>query len=95
MKKKGNSLPELCAENLIRIRRGEVAYERVKGLDGALIDQPSALIEEDAAADAERQISIFEPRIDIDSIDIAADGKDGGLDFSINIHRKEEEDNES
>lgn len=92
MKKTGNGLPEACVENLVRIRRGEVAYERVKGIDGGFIDQPAALIEEDAEADAERQISIFEPRVEVDSIELVEGNKDGGLEFNLNIHRKEEED---
>ena len=53
MRKSGNGLPEICAANLLRIVRGEVPYDRVRGRDGALVDQPNATDEavaDDAAA---------------------------------------------
>lgn len=90
MRKTGNGLPELCANNLLRIRRGEVAYERVKGIDGSLIDMPSEEAKDDAAEDAERQIEIFEPRIEVDSIETIGENDAGSFEFDINIHRKEE-----
>lgn len=89
MKKSGNGIPEVCVDNLVKIRRGEVAFERVKGLDGGLVDQPSALIEEDATADIERQISIFEPRVDVDSVEAIGSGTNGGFEFDIQVHTKE------
>jgi hypothetical protein len=89
MKKSGNGVPELCVNNLVRIRRGEVAYERVKGIDGALIDQPMAIIEEDAATDIERQITIFEPRVEVDSVESVANELSGGYEFDIQVHTKE------
>ena len=89
MKKSGNGIPEACVNNLIKIRRGEVAYERVKGLDGGLVDQPSALVEEDATADIERQVNIFEPRVEVDSIDAIGSGTSGGFEFDIQVHTKE------
>mgnify|MGYP000199385274 FL=1 len=41
----------MCAANLLRIVRGEVAYDRVRGVDGTLIDKPNAT--DEAVADAE------------------------------------------
>ena len=38
MRASGNGSPEVCAANLLRIVRGEVAYDRVRGVDGTLID---------------------------------------------------------
>ena len=51
MRAQGNGLPQVCAANLLRTVRGEVAYDRLRGRDGALIDQPNAT--DAAAADAE------------------------------------------
>ena len=53
MKASGNGSPETCASNLLRIVRGEVPYDRVRGRDGALVDQPNAT--DEAVADAEWQ----------------------------------------
>lgn len=50
MRAQGNGLPQVCAANLLRTVRGEVAYDRLRGRDGALIDQPNAT--DAAAADA-------------------------------------------
>ena len=36
---KGNGTPIQCVQNLLSIIRGEVPFERVKGLDARLIDQ--------------------------------------------------------
>lgn len=90
MKAKGNGTPETCAANLLRIVRGEVPFDRVKGIDGTLIDKPNAT--DEAAADAEWVLSTYEPRVDVDSILTNPDAPISG-DFSllVNIQRKEEE----
>ena len=41
MKAKGNGSPEQCVENLLLIVRGEVPFERLKGIDATLTDRPS------------------------------------------------------
>lgn len=94
MLKTGNGLPETCVDNLVKIRRGEIAFERVKGIDVSLVDQPSSEILEDAASDAERQIEIFEPRVEVDNVECTGEDASGSGDliFSIDIHRKESSD---
>jgi len=59
MKAHGNGTPETCASNLLRIVRGEVPYDRVRGRDGALVDQPNAI--DEAVADAEWVLETYEP----------------------------------
>ena len=61
MRASGNGSPEVCAANLLRIVRGEVAYDRVRGVDGTLIDKPNAT--DEAVADAEWVLETFEPRV--------------------------------
>ena len=68
----GNNRPEVCAANLLQITRGEVPYERVKGLNSALIDSPVSVSAGAVATDAEWLLKTFEPRIQSDSIDINA-----------------------
>ena len=90
MKAHGNGTPETCASNLLRIVRGEVPFDRVRGRDGALVDQPNAT--DEAIADAEWVLETYEPRVDVDSIEINPEAARAG-DFStlVNIGRKEDE----
>lgn len=88
MRASGNGNPETCAYNILRTVRGEVAYERTKGVDGALIDAPAIMAAGAAEADALRQIEIFEPRMEVDDIAITGQ-KAGDLNYDITMHRKE------
>ena len=90
MKAYGNGNPETCASNLLRIVRGEVPFDRVRGRDGALIDQPNAT--EEAAADVEWLLENYEPRVEMESIEInPATVFTGDFSTLVNIKRKEEE----
>ena len=90
MKAHGNGTPETCASNLLRLARGEVPYDRVRGRDGALVDQPNA--SDEVIADIEWVLETYEPRVTIES---AATDKEAALygDYStlVNIQRKEDE----
>ena len=90
MKAHGNGTPETCASNLLRIVRGEVPYDRVRGRDGSLVDLPNG--SEEAVADAEWVLGTYEPRVEIESIVQDPEEVPVG-DFSalVNIVRKEEE----
>lgn len=90
MKAHGNGTPETCASNLLRIVRGGVPFDRVRGRDGDLIDQPNAT--DEAIADAEWLLETYEPRVAVESAEAIVEAAITG-DFSIlaNIKRKEEE----
>ena len=51
MKASGNGTPQTCVQNLLKTTRGEVPYERIKGIDRTLIDKPSETAATDLAAD--------------------------------------------
>lgn len=89
MKAHGNGTPETCASNLLRIVRGEIPYDRVRGRNSALVDRPNAT--DEAAADAEWVLETYEPRVDVEGVDVALAAIDAG-DFgaSVNIKRKED-----
>lgn len=72
MKAKGNGDPATCVGNLLHLIRGEVPYERMKGLDPRLIDRPSSIAGPELVADAEWLIENYEPRVSLDSIDLEA-----------------------
>ena len=50
---KGNGEPQTCAANLLQTPRFSVPYERLKGIDGELVDSPAAESADEMAADAE------------------------------------------
>lgn len=83
MKAKGNGDPAQCVGNLLRIIRGEVPFERLKGLDPRLIDRPSSIAAEELAADAEWLIENYEPRVNLKNVDLMAELAKAGH-FSIN-----------
>ncbi len=90
MKAHGNGTPETCAENLLRIVRGEVPYDRVRGRDASLVDRTNA--EDDAIADAEWLLETYEPRVTAESIEVVPDSAmSGDFVLAANIRRKEDE----
>lgn len=90
MKAHGNGKPETCASNLLRIVRGEVAYDRVRGRDGALVDRPNAT--DEAVADAEWVLETYEPRVDAENIIGSGEAvKNGEFALLVDIDRKEDE----
>ena len=89
MKANGNGTPETCASNLLRIVRGEVPYDRVRGRDASLIDQPN--VTKKAVADARWLLDKYEPRVEIEStLSTTEAARTGDLAAFVNIKRKEE-----
>ena len=72
MKATGNGTPQVCVQNLLKTIRGEVPYERIKGIDRKLIDQPSETAKPDLEADVEFVIEKYEPRVDLGNVDLEA-----------------------
>ena len=88
MKAHGNGRPETCASNLLRIVRGEVPYDRVRGRDGALIDKANAT--DEATADVEWLLETYEPRVTVESVETTAE-LSGEVSTLVNFKRKEDE----
>lgn len=88
MKAHGNGTPETCAANLLRMVRGEVPFDRVRGRDPALIDQPNA--SDEVTADAEWVLETYEPRVEIENIETQPEAFAAG-DFAtlVKVKRKE------
>ena len=72
MKASGNGAPEICVQNLLKTIRGEVPYERIKGIDRTLIDKPSQTAGSDLTADVEFVVETYEPRVTLSSTELAA-----------------------
>lgn len=90
MRSSGNSLPSVCANNLLRIVRGEVPFDRVKGLGAGITDQPFTEANADLEADAAWLIETFEPRAQLIGIDVTrSDAINGGFAVTGNFTEKE------
>lgn len=70
MKGSGNGDVALCAQNLLRIFRGENPYERIKGINARSLDKPTLDAEAAILQDAEFCIENYEPRAQIDSLNV-------------------------
>lgn len=90
MRAHGNGTPEVCANNLLQITRGEVPFERVKGLDPRLIDRPLSEAAGQIRQDADWLISTYEPRVTVSIINVEqTDGTSGGFLITANIKESE------
>lgn len=90
MRATGNSDPSLCANNLLRIVRGEVPYERSKGLDPRLIDKPIRSVGQALKINASKMIEVYEPRVHLYGIEIEENGSTGGsFRVKANVIKKE------
>ncbi len=90
MRAKGNGDPAVCANNLLKISRGEVPYERVKGLDPRIIDRPVGDHAE-IKHDADWLLETYEPRVAVNAITIETSGAtSGGFIVTADIVEREE-----
>ena len=86
MKASGNGTPQTCVQNLLKTTRGEVPYERIKGIDRSLIDQPSETAAPELAAEVEFVVDTYEPRVkrtDVELVALAAEV--GGFEINASI----------
>lgn len=86
MRGQGNGDVAVCANNLMLLSRGEVPYERVKGLDPRLVDSPESDVGLEIQQDAEWLIGTYEPRAVAKNITIGGKGPaDGRYAVTVNI----------
>lgn len=91
MRAYGNSRPDVCADNLLKITRGEVPFERTKGLDPRLIDRPLSAVEAEIQQDAEWVLETYEPRVEVNAIIVTPSAETvGGFYVTADINEKEE-----
>lgn len=86
MRASGNGNVKVCASNLLRIYRGEVPYERIKGLDPRMIDKPTSTVLAEIQQDARWLLETYEPRADVESVAVTFDeGVNGSLIITANL----------
>ena len=84
MKASGNGDRMDCVGNLLRIVRGECPYDRIKGMDPTLIDQPTEIAAPLMQAEAKWLIKTYEPRVNADTVDVSAISAQDGS-FALNV----------
>lgn len=86
MLEKGNGSSAVCVLNLLRTWRGEVPYERLKGVDTSLIDRPAGVARPAMEADAVWVVNTYEPRVTAnDAVTAALDGMQGDFELTMNV----------
>lgn len=78
MRARGNGDKAVCANNLLAIVRGEVPYDRIRGLDARNIDRPAAEATPYIRQDAEWTLKTYEPRAVVRELNIMQDDSAGG-----------------
>jgi hypothetical protein len=82
MLKNGNSNPDVCINNLLAMREMEVPLDRMRGMRSDMIDH--AVDIEDIESDMLETISVYEPRSNVDDIDVSV-GYDGDIEINMEI----------
>lgn len=91
MRAHNNGTPSQCANNLLKITRGEVPYERIKGLDPRMVDRPILTADLLLRQDADWLIETYEPRAEIKALRIVpSDSASGGYSIIADIEEKGE-----
>lgn len=86
MKASGNGDKAVCVQNLLAIVRGEVCYDRLRGLDPRIVDKPAGEAASEAIQDAEWMLDTYEPRAVIRGLDVDQDdAASGGFLIKANI----------
>ena len=86
MKASGNGTPQVCVQNLLKTIRGEVPYERIKGIDRTLIDRPSEIAGQELVGDVEFVVETYEPRVNMNNVELKALAAEvGGYELAASI----------
>lgn len=89
-----NGDPRLCAENLLKIRRGEVAYDRIRGIDTAIIDTSPEGGVLSLRQDVDFMLPLYEPRVEVSDVELNQDAIESG-EFAVTaVIKPKEIDNE-
>ena len=78
MRNSGNGNAAVCANNLVRISRGEVPFDRIRGVKFAEIAGKTIAENDDLADDIEWMVKTYEPRVSVDSVKIVIDDAENG-----------------
>lgn len=63
MKTTGNGTPQACVDNLLALRRGELALDGLRGLPLELIDRPESWALPELKDAVRETLETYEPRV--------------------------------
>lgn len=93
MLSKGNGNAEVTSQNLVRTVRGEVPYDRIRGIDISYTDRPTSEVRTDVVNDVFETLEDYEPRVDIKNIDLEQSGN-GSFNIILEVDKVEEQEDE-
>lgn len=94
MLKQGNSNAVVTANNLIKIARGEVPYDRIRGIDISLFDKPVNTCIDDLKIDVMEMIEQYEPRVNVTDVSVVNNRNISNIELNLSVKNtnQEEED---
>ena len=90
MLSQGNGNAEVTSQNLIKIIRGEVPYDRIRGIDVSYIDRPVEIVKDDVENDVIETLEDYEPRVDIQDVNLEQTS-DGSFKINLEVTKVEEQ----
>ena len=86
MLSKGNANPAICANNLARISRGEVVYDRIQGVKFADLIGSGVDAQKEIAEDTAWMIGTYEPRVVVRGVSVeTTDAALGNISVRVDI----------
>lgn len=87
MRAHGNGDPAICANNLARISRGEVPYDRIRGVKFAGLIGTGQTARADLEEDTAWMVGRYEPRVNVAGVTVRTDdAKMGGVVVDVDIN---------
>ena len=83
MKGTGNSEVKTCIENILATFKSEVPYARNMGIRHETLDLPADEIEQQLIEDGELAIDEYEPRVDVDDIEMDTFNENGTFKYKV------------
>lgn len=93
MLSQGNGNAEVTSQNLIKIIRGEVSYDRIRGIDVSYIDRPVEIVKDDVENDVIETLEDYEPRVDVQDVNLEQTS-DGSFKINLEVTKVEEQEAE-
>lgn len=78
MRAHGNGDKRVCTGNLLATVRGEVPFDRIRGVDSAVVDVPASAAEAAVKRDTAWMLETYEPRAKVKSIQVVTSGESAG-----------------
>lgn len=78
MRSSGNGKPAVCVNNLVSISRGEIPFDRIRGVKLAELTGKTVTEKDEIADDIKWMIKTYEPRISTDSVKVFVTEADNG-----------------